>query len=76
MKMIMEYWWNNTDLGSNTGLCGKRPATYRLSHVTAVSANNFFPRSATAPVGSGRPHYRGFMITLRHTAPSRNPLDE
>jgi hypothetical protein len=29
---------------------------------------------ATAPSGSG-PHYQGFMITLRHTAVGRTPLD-
>ena len=31
---------------------------------------------ATAPSGPGSPHYRGFMITLRHTTLGRTPLDE
>jgi hypothetical protein len=31
---------------------------------------------ATAPSGPGPPHYRGFMITLRHTTLGRTPLDE
>jgi hypothetical protein len=28
------------------------------------------------PVGPGPPHYRGSIITLRHTALGRTPLDE
>jgi hypothetical protein len=32
--------------------------------------------SATAPSGSGRPHYRGFTITLRHATLGRTPLNE
>ena len=31
---------------------------------------------ATAPSGPVPPHYRGFMITLRHTTHGRTPLDE
>jgi hypothetical protein len=31
---------------------------------------------ATAPSGQGRPHYRGFTITPRHTTRGRTPLDE
>jgi hypothetical protein len=31
---------------------------------------------ATAPSGSGPPHYRGLAITLRHTTLDRTPLDE
>ena len=30
---------------------------------------------ATAPSGSGPPHYRGLAITLRHTTLDRTPLD-
>jgi hypothetical protein len=33
-------------------------------------------RGTTAPSGPRPPHYRGFTITLRHTALERNPLDE
>jgi len=29
-----------------------------------------------ALVGQGVPHYRGFMIRLRHTTLGRTPLDE
>ena len=36
----------------------------------------FFFRGATAPSGPEPPHYRGFTITLRHTAVGRTPLDE
>jgi hypothetical protein len=35
----------------------------------------FFYHDTTAPNGP-RPHYRGFMITLRHTTLGRTPLDE
>jgi hypothetical protein len=39
--------------------------------------NQFFcPIGSTAPSGPGPPHYRGFMITLRHTTLGRTPLDE
>ena len=31
---------------------------------------------ATAPIGPGSPHCRGFMITHRHTTVSRTPLDK
>jgi hypothetical protein len=33
------------------------------------------PGGATAPRRSGPPHYRGFMITLRHTTLGMTPLD-
>jgi hypothetical protein len=32
-----------------------------------------FDHGATAPSGSGRPHYRGFTITLRYSTLCRNP---
>jgi hypothetical protein len=35
-----------------------------------------FFHGATAPSGPGPRHYRGFMITLRHTTFGRSPLDE
>jgi hypothetical protein len=31
------------------------------------------PHGAAAPSGPGPPHYRGFTITLRHTALGRTP---
>jgi hypothetical protein len=34
-----------------------------------------FLRDATTSNGPG-PHYRGFMITLRHTTLGRTPLDK
>jgi len=36
----------------------------------------FSPHGATAPSGSGPPHYRGFTISLRHIIISRSLLDE
>jgi hypothetical protein len=35
-----------------------------------------FFHGTTAPCGPGPPHYRGFIITLRHTTLGRTPLDE
>jgi len=34
------------------------------------------PHVGRAPNGPGPPHYRGFTITLRHTALGRTPLNE
>jgi len=36
----------------------------------------FLNHGTTAPSGPGSPHYRGFMIILRHITISRTPLDE
>ena len=36
----------------------------------------FLYHGATAPIGPGRPHYRGFKITLRHTTLGRTPPEE
>ena len=35
-----------------------------------------FLRGATVPSGPGSPHFRGFMITLRHNTFGRAPLGE
>jgi hypothetical protein len=42
----------------------------------AVYLPLFLPHCATAPSGPGPPHFRGFTITLRHSAIDRTPLDE
>jgi hypothetical protein len=42
---------------------------------TLVNVRIFF-HGATAPSGTGPPHYQGFTITLRHTTLRRTPLDE
>jgi len=42
---------------------------------TLIMRQRFFSHEATATVGPGPPHYRGFAITLRHTAFVRIPLD-
>jgi hypothetical protein len=36
----------------------------------------FFSNGTTAPSSPGRPKYRGFTITFRHTILGRTPLDE
>ena len=41
-----------------------------------IECANFFYHGATVPSGPGPPHYRRFMITLRHTTLGRTPLDE
>jgi len=56
----------------------------KLSTVKSYSLNEnwfyiqrfFFCHGATAPSGPRPPHYRGFIITLRHTTLGRTPLDE
>jgi hypothetical protein len=37
---------------------------------------SFFFNGATASIGSGPRHYRGFTITFRHTTLGKTPLDE
>jgi len=43
---------------------------------TVINTNYNFPWLNSPPSGPGPPHYRGFTITLRHTALGRTPLDE
>jgi hypothetical protein len=38
--------------------------------------STFFLHDTAAPGGPGPPHYRGFIIILRHTTMCRTPLDE
>jgi len=40
------------------------------------NSNIFFVMEQQPPSGPRPPHYRGFVITLRHTTLSRTPLDE
>ena len=42
----------------------------------ALRNGGIFPPGATAPSGLGSPRYRGFLITLGHTAVVRTPLGE
>jgi hypothetical protein len=44
--------------------------------IMPVEILHLFSNGATAPRGTGPPHYRGFTITFRHTTPRRTPLDE
>jgi hypothetical protein len=41
-----------------------------------LTANTFVCHGATAPIGPGLTHFRGFTITLSHTTVGRTPLDE
>ena len=47
---------------------------HKREHMTLEIS--FFCHCATAPSGSGHPHYQGFTIILRHTTHVRTPLDE
>jgi len=42
----------------------------------AVDCNLFCSHGASAPSGPGRPHYRDFTVTLRHTTVGRISLNE
>jgi hypothetical protein len=68
----------NPQLGRNKNF--RTHMYYTVSHEKNLpnSAWNtdFFSDGATAPSGPGPPHYRGFTITLRHTAIGRTPLDK
>ena len=50
--------------------------TVTLIHDHCILLLDFFPLGAPAPSGSDPPHYRGFTITLWHTALGRTRLDE
>ena len=41
-----------------------------------MSNETFFLPCRNSPRGPRPPHYRGFMITLRHTTLGKTPLDE
>ena len=45
----------------------------KLSRHTLINPSTFLFHGATAPPGSGSPHYRYFTITLRHTSFGRTP---
>jgi len=51
------------------------PTSYVRAHVVSLIAGYFFYHETTAPNGP-RPHYRGFMIVLRHTTVGWTPLDK
>ena len=42
----------------------------------STTFNLFCPMAQQPPSGTGPPHYRGLMITLRHTKLITTPLDE
>jgi len=60
------------DLAHNTPLQQSR--TFRAL-MCSLSCLIFF-HGTKAPNGLGPPHYRGFTVTIRHTALGRTPLDE
>ena len=48
----------------------------RVMHPARLILNFFFLQWCNSPSGPGPPHYRGFVITLRHTTLGRTSLDE
>jgi hypothetical protein len=52
------------------------PTSYVRAHVLLLIAGYFFYHGATVPSGPRLPHYRRFMIILRHTTIGKTPLDE
>ena len=57
------------DVGSNLDFL-------KITFLYIISYCYFSPRGTTAPIGAGPAHYLCFIITLRHTALDRTPLDE
>ena len=47
-----------------------------LNPQSLIIKSSFSPHFPTAPSGPGPPHYKDFMITLRHITLGRTPLDE
>jgi hypothetical protein len=61
-----------------SGLCsvaGVTPTSYVRAHVVSLIAGYFFTMAQQPPSGP-RPHYRRFVIILRHTTIGKTPLDE
>jgi hypothetical protein len=52
------------------------PTSYVHAHVVSLIAGYFFYHGTTASSGPRPPHYRRFMIILRHTTIGKTPLDE
>jgi len=49
---------------------------HQFFHHFSVIMCVHLPWRRNSPSGPGSPHYRGFMITLRHTTLGRTPLEE
>jgi hypothetical protein len=49
---------------------------WEVMNMSRTDCIRFSPHDTTAPIGLGTPHYRGLMITYRHTTVGRTPLDE
>jgi len=63
-------------INSINGL-GQRPIWVLKLHYDACDyVLRFVKPWRNSPSGPRPPHYRGFMITLRHTTLGRTPLDE
>jgi hypothetical protein len=89
--VITVKWWIGKDFkGKDYGFSGVHSCS--CSYLEGLRQNNkidvtipgeiqtvvsrFYLYGATAPSGSGPPHYRGFTITLKHATLGRSPLDE
>jgi len=56
--------------------CRRSEQLLDTEHSSLFVMSTYFPHRATAPIGPGPSHYRGSMITLRHTTIGRTSLDE
>jgi hypothetical protein len=66
--------WHQTSEEHNHLLhCSKKPENSDLHFASALPVIFFY--GATAPSGAVPPHYRGFMLTLRHTTLDRTPMN-
>jgi hypothetical protein len=56
------------------GVISPLHSSYIMSYIYVF--NFFYNLTQQPPIGPRRPHYRGFMFTLRHTTVGRTPMDE
>jgi hypothetical protein len=77
VSSFLKYSFKNIFVLSSSGLFSLWNDLPGFYHKQCYSASgDFFSNGATVASGLGRPHYRGFTITLRHTTLGRPPLDE
>jgi len=63
-------------LSRNTLWCALHKHIVECELLLMEKSYTFYFWCLDRPSGPGPPYYRGFMITLLHTTPSRTPLDE
>jgi hypothetical protein len=71
MEQSSGYFYCHLTIDSNI-----RTPTRQITHAVTSQGIILFSYGATVPSVSEPPHYRGFTLTLRHTAIGGTPLDE